>query len=73
MGHFAPCQGKHACRDDGQRCLTCGRTLDEIARTRQLVEGLSDLAIAYGYENVEEFADYVAQRIRKKVAHYGEA
>lgn len=25
MARFNPCHGKTACRDDGVRCLTCGR------------------------------------------------
>ena len=66
---FTPCQGKAACRDDGVRCLTCGRSLAEIGRLRALLNQLTDLAIAYEYDNVEQFAAYVARKLPKTVAH----
>ncbi len=66
---FTPCKGKTACRDDGQRCLTCGRSLAEIARLRELVQGLAELAIHQGYGNVEAYAAHVADRIVRKVRH----
>jgi len=66
---FTPCQGKTACRDDGQRCLTCGRDFDEITRLRDLIDGLADLAIRQDYDNIEAFAAYVAEKVGKKVRH----
>lgn len=73
MSLFKPCLGKNACRDDGVTCLTCGRSLEEIKRTQDLVAGLTDLATEYGYENHAEFAEYVARRIVKKIEHQREA
>ncbi len=29
MPRFEPCHGKDACCDDGECCLTCGRSLSE--------------------------------------------
>lgn len=69
MSTFTPCKGQTACRDDGTTCLTCGRGLGEIGRTRQLIDALTELAVAQGYENVEEFAAYVAAKMVKKVRH----
>ena len=69
MKVFTPCKGKTACRDDGERCLTCGRGFDEITRTRQLIDALADLACAQGYNNVDEFAAYIAHKLEKKVRH----
>ncbi len=69
MKAFKPCQGKTACRDDGQQCLTCGRGFDEIEQTRVLIDALAELALAQGYENVMEFAAYIARKVEKKVRH----
>ena len=69
MTEFRPCQGKTACRDDGEYCLTCGRSLAEIARLRELLGSLSDLAITYRYDNIDAFSDYIALKLRKAVEH----
>ncbi len=69
MSEFTPCKGKTACRDDGERCLTCGRSLAEIEQTRSLIDALADFAITQGYDNVEEFAGYVAEKVVKKIRH----
>jgi len=69
MSEFTPCKGKTACRDDGERCLTCGRSLAEIEQTRSLIDALADFAITHGYDNIEEFAGYVAEKVVKKIRH----
>lgn len=69
MPQFKPCLGKTACRDDGLTCLACGRSLEEIQRTQALIGGLVDVAIRYGYDNPQDFADYVARRMVKRLAH----
>lgn len=69
MKPFTPCRGKTACRDDGVRCLTCGRTFSEIERTRALIDALADLALEQGYDDPETFAGYVAEKVVKKVRH----
>ncbi len=69
MPRFTPCQGKTACRDDGERCITCGRSFSEIERTRSLIDALAEQAVDQAYENVEEFAAYVAAKVVKKVKH----
>jgi hypothetical protein len=69
MPEFTPCKGKTACRDDGERCFTCGRSFAEIEQTRSLIDALADLAVNQGYDNVEEFAGYVASKLVKKVRH----
>ncbi|MES9839537.1 MAG: hypothetical protein ABW134_03195 [Candidatus Thiodiazotropha endolucinida] len=68
MGKFVPCQGKHACRDNVLRCLTCGRGLHEIEQLRQLMDQLASLAIDYGYENIDEYSSYVARKLNKMIA-----
>jgi hypothetical protein len=69
MSRFTPCQGKTACRDDGARCLTCDRDFAEIERTRALIDALAEFAMQQDYENVEEFAAHVADKLAKKVRH----
>ena len=69
MTSFVPCAGKTACTEDGSHCRGCGRSHDEIARTRDAINALADLAFEKGYDNVEVFAEYVAARIIKKVEH----
>lgn len=69
MASFTPCKGQTACRDDGEHCLTCGRSLAEIEQTRTLIDALADLAIAHDYDNIDAFTAYVAGRIEKKVRH----
>jgi hypothetical protein len=69
MANFTPCQGKNACRDDGVLCLTCGRKLSEISKLRELMNGLTELAIDYDFENVDEYAEYVARKVVKMVEY----
>ena len=69
MNRFNPCKGKTACRDDGSRCLTCGRNFTEIEQTRNLIDALAEFVCAQGYDNVGEFAAYVADKVEKKVAY----
>jgi hypothetical protein len=69
MSTFNPCKGKTACRDDGEKCLTCGRSFAEIEQSRNLVDALAEFVCAQGYDNVGEFAAYVADKVEKKVRH----
>ncbi|MFC1311962.1 MAG: hypothetical protein G8D81_00740 [gamma proteobacterium symbiont of Clathrolucina costata] len=69
MEKFVPCQGKSACRDDGIRCLTCGRGVHEIEQLRHLMNQLASLAIDYDYENVDEYSSYVARKLEKMITY----
>jgi imidazolonepropionase-like amidohydrolase len=69
MSVFTSCLGKTACRDDGQRCLACHRSLAEIERTRALIDALADFALQQDYDNVAEFAAHVADKLVRKVAY----
>ncbi|MGV6818631.1 MAG: hypothetical protein ACWA44_15355 [Thiotrichales bacterium] len=69
MTVFRPCLGKTACRDDGVKCLSCGRSLEEIFQLRSLLDQLVTLAIDNEYENTDEFANYVARKIQKQIAY----
>jgi hypothetical protein len=69
LNTFNPCKGKTACRDDGEKCLTCGRSLGEIEQTRKLIDALAEFALTQGYDNVNQFAAYVADKLEKKVRY----
>ena len=69
MSIFNPCKGKTACRDDGEKCLTCDRSFAEIEQTRKLIDALAEFVCEQGYDNVNEFAAYVASKVEKKVKH----
>ena len=69
MSTFSPCKGKTACRDDGEKCLTCGRSFAEIEQTRNLIDALAEFVCVQGYDNVGEFSTYVADKLNKKVRY----
>jgi len=69
MGRFVPCAGKRACTEGGSHCRGCGRGHGEIERARAAISALTGLALEMGYDNVDDFAGYVAARIIKKVEH----
>jgi len=69
MANFTPCQGKNACRDNGVLCLTCGRKLTEIMKLRELMQELTALAIEYDYENVDDYAEYIARKVSKMIVY----
>jgi hypothetical protein len=69
MRPFTACKGKTACRDDGEQCLVCGRSFEEIRQTRQLIDALADLACAQDYDNVDEFTAYIVRKVCKAVRH----
>lgn len=69
MAMFKPCQGKSACRDNGVLCFTCGRKLGEIQTLRELMAQLSDLAMNYEYENIDEYTQYIARKLEKMITY----
>jgi len=62
---FKPCIGK--CTDEGTHCEGCGRSHEEIAAMRKPVEDLVALAEKMEYENLEDFANAVADSIKYKM------
>lgn len=59
---FSPCQGGDFCTHDGTHCRGCGRSHQEIAETRELIMAVANYALDKGYENLEEFTAFVADR-----------
>jgi hypothetical protein len=69
VAEFKPCQGQTACRDDGEGCLTCGRSLLEIAMLRNAIDQLAHVAQVFDYENSEDYADYISHKLKKVLKH----
>jgi hypothetical protein len=53
--------------------LIRGRSFAEIEQARQLIDALADFVCAQSYDNVNEFAAYVADKVEKKVKYRREA
>jgi predicted Fe-S protein YdhL (DUF1289 family) len=66
---FKPCINRNACNDDGESCRSCGRSLEEIVKTRALVDTVYAFVQEMAYENHEEFMAYLSRKIAKKIAH----
>lgn len=64
---FNPCRGGNNCTEGGSRCNGCGRSHEEIAETRQIVDAVAQFALKMGYENVSEFTGFVADKAAGKV------
>ncbi len=64
---FNSCRGKDYCTEDGTHCEGCGRSHEEVARTRELIGMVADYALALGYENFEEFTQFIGDKAAKKV------
>lgn len=69
MALFRACLGKTACVEDGDRCRTCGRQLDEVYATRELIEKVAHFAVAHEYVNYDEFVSYVARKANSKIRY----
>ena len=70
MGNtFKPCINRNACNDDGVRCRSCGRSLDEIIQTKQVVDTVFNFIREMDYDNSDEFMAYLSRKIAKKINH----
>jgi predicted Fe-S protein YdhL (DUF1289 family) len=63
---FSPCRGGDFCTKEGTHCQGCGRSHEEVAETKALVASVMNYALKMGYENLEEFTTFVAERAAKK-------
>jgi hypothetical protein len=66
---FVACKGKTACQENDTHCITCGRSLDEIYATRDLVEALVEFSEKMRYQNSDMFFEYVVNKASKKLAY----
>lgn len=63
---FNPCvSGK--CTDQGTHCEGCGRTHEEIAKTKKMIGALVSFAQKMDYENHEDFANFIGKSVLKKL------
>jgi hypothetical protein len=62
---FSPCTGK--CTEEDTHCEGCGRSHEEIAEMREPVGELVALAHKMNYENIEDYAQAVADSIKYKM------
>ena len=63
---FSPCiSGK--CTEEGTHCEGCGRTHEEIAETKRMINELVSFAQMKDYENIEDFADFIGKGVLKKL------
>lgn len=69
MQKFRPCAGKKVCIENDTHCISCGRKLETIARTRKLIDELASLVLDEDYSNIETFMEYVGTKTIKKVKH----
>lgn len=63
---FNPCQGKEKCTEGGTHCQGCGRSHEEIGRTRELIGVIAGFAQEMKYESYQEFAAFVGDKVAKK-------
>lgn len=63
---FSPCISGQ-CTYEGTHCEGCGRSHEEIAATKLLINSLVEFAQKMDYENKEEFANFVGKSILKKL------
>ena len=63
---FTPCQDQ--CNQEGEYCTGCGRSLQEIADTKQLATQVAGFIKQQAYENPEDFIAALSKSIRKRLA-----
>ncbi len=63
---FNPCIDQ--CTKDGSHCQGCGRSHEEIAGTKQIVQSAVAFIREQEYENPEDFVSAIGKSIIKKLA-----
>jgi hypothetical protein len=63
---FNPCVSGQ-CTEEGSHCQGCGRTHVEIAATKHLIKDVVNFAQKMDYENSEDFANFIAKSVLKKL------
>lgn len=62
---FSPCIDQ--CTKDGTHCQGCGRSHEEIAATKQIVQSAIAFIREQEYENPEDFVAAISKSILKKL------
>jgi hypothetical protein len=63
---FSPCVSGQ-CTYEGACCEGCGRSHEEIAETKKMVSELASFAQRMGYENIEDFSNFIGKAVLKKL------
>lgn len=63
---FNPCISGQ-CTTEGTHCEGCGRSHEDIAETKRMVKELVSFAQLKGYENIEEFSNFIGKSILNKL------
>ena len=67
--NFKPCINRTACTEDGTHCRSCGRSHEEIMRTRLLINSITAFASEMDYDNNDDFLDYITKKVNKKLKY----
>lgn len=62
---YTPCQD--LCDKSAFVCPGCGRTRDEIETVKTVVQQAVKLGVEMDYDNIDEYADAIAAKIKKKL------
>ena len=62
---YTPCQD--LCDKSAFICPGCGRTREEIQTVKDIVQKAVKLGIEMDYDTIDEFADAIATKIKKKL------
>ncbi|MGR8929169.1 MAG: DUF1289 domain-containing protein [Gammaproteobacteria bacterium] len=62
---FSPCIDQ--CTKDGSHCQGCGRSHEEIAGTKQIVQSAVAFIREQDYDNPEDFVAAISKSIIKKL------
>lgn len=64
---FSACRGGDNCTKDGTHCQGCGRSHEEIARTKQIVGSIVQFAQEMDYENYRNFCAFLGDKAARKI------
>jgi len=64
---FKSCVSRGACTEDGDKCRACGRPHEEVNAVRALTNQVTAFIQQMDYENSDEFLEYLAKKVAKKL------
>ncbi|MCK5727774.1 MAG: DUF1289 domain-containing protein [Methylococcales bacterium] len=63
---FNPCIDQ--CTHDGTHCQGCGRSHEDIIKTKKMVMALVNFAQEKNYDNIKDFSNAVGATLLKKLS-----
>lgn len=64
---FNSCINRNMCNEDGSHCRACGRSHEEIRKTRELTSQVAAFMQEMAYSNPEDFFAYLQRKVTKKL------